>query len=107
MLWSLVTREQLLAGGATCEPHAWVAQNQITVEQALRMLTIEPAYAVSQENVLGSLVAGKFADIIILSDNPLTVDPDALKDLDVLMTMVGGKVENCQPGYEALCPSSN
>ena len=106
MLWGLVTRQQLQSDGTACQPALWVAEHQITVEQALRMLTIEPAYAVSQENVLGSLKAGKFADVVILSGNPLTVAPAALKDLQVLMTMVGGKVEYCRPGSESLCPTN-
>ncbi|HJX37807.1 MAG TPA: amidohydrolase family protein, partial [Anaerolineae bacterium] len=104
MLWGLVTRQQLDGDGSTCTPDPWVAEHQISVDQALRMLTIEPAYAVSQETVLGSLKAGKFADMVILSGNPKTVEPDSLKDLDVLMTMVGGDTEYCEAGYEALCP---
>ena len=70
----------------------------------VRLLTIAPAYAVSQENVLGSLKVGKFADIVILDRNPLQVEPDELLDLSVLMTMVGGSVEFCREGNEALCP---
>jgi len=104
MLWGLVTRQQLVEDGSACQPAAWAAQHQISVEQALRMLTIEPAYAVSQEDALGTLSAGKFADVVVLSGNPLTVSPDALKDIIVLMTMVGGETEYCRPGYETLCP---
>lgn len=70
------------------------------------MMTIEGAYALFREAEVGSLEPDKFADIIILSGDPLTVDPNTLKDLDVLMTMVGGQVEWCVPGYEALCPVS-
>jgi predicted amidohydrolase YtcJ len=52
----------------------------------------------------GSLEAGKLADIIILSDNPLTVDADDIKDITVRMTMVDGVVEYCAPGSQAVCP---
>jgi predicted amidohydrolase YtcJ len=103
-LYGLVTHQQLRADGSACDPDPWIAQHQIGVEQALQMLTIEPAFAVSQEDVIGSLRPGKFADLVILSDNPLTVDPSAIKDLKVLMTMVGGRAEYCAPGYQAFCP---
>jgi hypothetical protein len=103
-LWSLVTHEQLLPDGTTCTPDPWIAQHVITVDQALRMMTYEPSYAVSQEQVLGSLKPGKFADLVILSANPHEVDPNDLKDLQVWMTMVGGNVEYCAAGHETLCP---
>jgi predicted amidohydrolase YtcJ len=103
-LYGLVTHKQVLADGRVCEPAPWLSRHVITVEQALRIMTIEPAYAVSQEEYLGSLEPGKFADIIILSDNPLTIDPDELKDIEVLVTIVAGQTEYCLPGEEVYCP---
>ena len=69
-------------------------------------MTINAAYALFMEDAVGSLKPGKFADLIVLSDNPLTVEPDALIDLEVLVTMVGGRSEYCTSSSEALCPSS-
>ena len=89
---------------AICEPPDWLAAEAVTVEEALRMMTIGAAYALSMEEKIGSLKPGKFADLVILSDNPLTVEPDSLIYLEVLMTMVGGRVEHCAPKYETLCP---
>jgi len=97
MIWSLVTRQQWRRDGPPCQPQPWVAAPQVSVRQALRWLTIEPAYAVGQENMLGSLKPGKFADMVILSGNPLTVPTDALPDLRVLTTIIGGKVEYTAP----------
>jgi hypothetical protein len=105
-LYGLVTHEQINPDGSICAPAPWLSKHVISVEQALRMMTYEPAYAVSQEDVLGTLEPGKFADIIILSDNPITVNPNSLKDLEVWMTMVGGNVEYCAPGHEVFCPLS-
>jgi hypothetical protein len=68
-------------------------------------VTIGPAYAAGQEEVLGTLKAGKFADVVILDQNPLEVNPDSILGLSVLMTMVGGKVEFCREGNESLCPA--
>jgi predicted amidohydrolase YtcJ len=103
-LYGLVTHEQVNSDGSICTPAPWLARHVISVEQALRMMTYEPAYAVSQEDVLGTLEPGKFADLIILSDNPVTINPSDLKDLEVWLTMVGGKVEYCAPGHEEFCP---
>ncbi len=92
-LWGLVTRKAIDINGTIHEPDPWVAEHEITVEQALRMMTIEGAYAVKQEDYIGSLEVGKYADIIILTADPLTIDPDELKDIEVMLTMVEGKIE--------------
>jgi predicted amidohydrolase YtcJ len=104
-LYGLVTRKEIAEDGVTiCEPPDWLAATALTVEEALPLMTIDAAYAIFREDEVGSLKAGKLADLIILSDNPLTVDPDAIKDIELLMTMVGSRVEYCVPGQEALCP---
>jgi len=91
--------------GEICEPPDWAVDDLLTVEEALPLMTIESAYAVLRDDEIGSLKAGKLADLIILSENPLDVGPDdALLDIQVLMTMVGGKVEHCAGGAQALCP---
>ncbi|MHA2323567.1 MAG: amidohydrolase family protein, partial [Candidatus Thorarchaeota archaeon] len=74
----------------------------ISVEQALRLITIDAAYGTFQEDVKGSIKVGKFADLVILSDNPLTVSESTLADIEVLMTMVGGVVEYAAPGQQFL-----
>ena len=50
------------------------------------------------ENYVGSIKPGKYADLVILSGNPLTTKPDDLINLKVLMTMVNGKAEYCAAG---------
>jgi predicted amidohydrolase YtcJ len=74
----------------------------ISVEQALRLLTIDAAYGTFQEDIKGSIKVGKLADLVILSDNPLTVPEAALANIDVLMTMVGGVVEYSDPNLQIL-----
>lgn len=104
-LYSLVTRNQISKDRTEiCEAPDWMLDEAITVEEALRMMTIEAAYALFMEEKIGSLKPGKFADLVILSGNPLTVDPDALIDIEVLMTMVGGRAEYLAEGHEALYP---
>ena len=104
-LYELVTKRQInRSDGSVCYPPGWLAAEAVTVEEALRMMTINGAHALFMEDHIGSLRPEKFADLIILSENPLTVDPGRLFEIDVLMTMVGGEVEHCLPGYEGLCP---
>ena len=103
-LFGYVTHQFVTENGTICDPVPWAAVHVISVERALQMLTIEPAYAVSMEDYIGSLEPGKYADLIILSGNPLDVDPDTIIDIQVLMTMIGGKTEYCLQGHESLCP---
>ncbi|MEX1248467.1 MAG: amidohydrolase family protein [Anaerolineales bacterium] len=103
-LYGIVTHNLEGPDGTVCGPDPVVAAFAISVERALRMLTIDPAYAVSMEDYVGSLKPGKFADLIILSANPLEVAPEDLMDLRVWMTMVGGNTEYCASGKEPYCP---
>ncbi len=95
---SAVTR----VGGQGLTPTAWMLNQTISVEQALRLITIDAAYGTFQEDIKGSIRVGKLADLVILSDNPLTVPEDTLADIEVLMTMVGGVVEYIAPGQQFL-----
>jgi predicted amidohydrolase YtcJ len=72
-------------------PDGWVPQQKITVEQALIAYTIAGAYASFEEGIKGSLEPGKLADFVILDQNLLKIDPVHIKDVNVLMTYVGGK----------------
>ncbi len=91
--------------GSLCAAPGWLAAGGVSAEEARRMMTIDAAFVLLMDEKIGSLEAGKFADLIVLSRNPLTIDPDTILDIEVLMTMVGGRVEYCLAGSEALCPS--
>jgi predicted amidohydrolase YtcJ len=62
----------------------------ITVDEALLSYTTVGAYAGCEEDLYGKLSPGSFADFVILSDNPRSVPPEHLKDIEVEMTFVGG-----------------
>ncbi len=82
LAWSAVNR--LTAGGKSLGP-----EERIDTLTALRAITIDAAWQNFLEKDLGSIEPGKYADMIILSDDPLR-DPARLRGIKVLMTMVGG-----------------
>jgi hypothetical protein len=75
----------------------WHPEQKVSVEHALRMGTIEGAYSTGQEDIKGTLEVGKLADMVLVSDDPLKIDPDKIKDIKNLMTIVGGKVVYVAP----------
>ncbi|HEX7295446.1 MAG TPA: amidohydrolase, partial [Pyrinomonadaceae bacterium] len=68
----------------------WYPQNRITVEAALRHYTIDGAYANFDEDVRGTLAPGKLADLVILSQDLLTIPPSDILKTRVLLTVMGG-----------------
>jgi predicted amidohydrolase YtcJ len=69
----------------------WGPNQKVTVDEALRIATINGAYASSEEAIKGSITAGKLADFVILEKDPHDVDPNQIKDIKVVRTVVGGK----------------
>ena len=65
---------------------------RLTVDEALRAYTYGSAYAAKKEDVLGTLARSKYADIVVLSDDPHDVEPDSIHELSVEQTIVGGIV---------------
>jgi predicted amidohydrolase YtcJ len=69
-------------------------EERVSVEEALRMYTVNGAYASFEENIKGSIEVGKIADITVLSSDPQTVQPDKISAITVEMTILGGQVIN-------------
>jgi predicted amidohydrolase YtcJ len=67
-------------------------QEALTPEQALRAYTLGSAYAAFREDVLGSLTPGKLADFVVLSADPTAVAREAIGEIEVLATVVGGAI---------------
>jgi predicted amidohydrolase YtcJ len=72
-------------------PDGWVPEQKITVEEALKAYTINGAYASFEESIKGSLEPGKLADFVILDKDITTIDPVAIREVNVIRTVVGGK----------------
>ena len=74
------------------EPDYVLAPDEtISVETAIRALTSEAAWQLFSEHEIGSLEPGKFADFVILDQDPRSVDPDAIKEIEVLETWMDGR----------------
>ena len=68
------------------------ANERITVAQALHAVTMGAAYTLRMDDRIGSIEVGKFADFCVLGDDPSKVAPEALKDVRVTATVLGGRV---------------
>ena len=67
-------------------------KEKLTVEEALRLYTLNAAYAAFEEALRGTIEEGKLADLTVLSDDPFEVNPERLREIKVLMTIVDGRV---------------
>jgi predicted amidohydrolase YtcJ len=105
-LKTLINEGIRVAGGSDCpmEPlsplqgiqaavtRQFFPEERITVDEALRMYTVNAAYASFEETVKGSIEEGKLADLTVLSGDPKAVPPSKIGDIQVKMTIIGGKV---------------
>ncbi len=71
--------------------NVWGPRQKVTVDEALTIATINGAWASHEENVKGSITAGKLADFVLLEKDPHDVNPDEIKDIKIVRTLVGGK----------------
>jgi len=81
--WCAVSR--VTASGSVLGP-----DERISVMDAMKAITIDAAYQLKLDHEMGSIESGKLADFAVLTDDPLEVDPMALKDIQVWGTVLGG-----------------
>jgi len=87
-IYASVTRQDLKGlpqGG-------WLPEQKLTIDEALYGFTMAGAYASFEENIKGSISPGKLADIAVLSKDLYEIPSDEIKDVEVEMTFVGGKL---------------
>ena len=92
-IWGAVNR--LRSSGKILQP-----EQRMTLEEAIRACTIVPAYASFEEDVKGSIEVGKYADLVVLGRDILTVPQEKIRDIPVLMTMIGGKFVYINPNKD-------
>ena len=83
LLWATTNRKPVQA-------KSW-GLNSLSIYDALRAMTIYGAYQNFEENDKGTIETGKRADLVVLSENPLTMDPADLMDLKVVATYARGQ----------------
>jgi predicted amidohydrolase YtcJ len=81
---SMVTRKDF-------EGRVWGPDQRITVGQAMKICTVNGAYASMEENIKGSITPGKLADLVMLAADPHDIVMDEIKNIPILKTIVGGK----------------
>lgn len=70
----------------------WLPDQKLTVEEAVRCYTAEGAWASFEEDGKGSITCGKLADMVVLDRDIFAIEPDEIKDAQVDMTILGGRV---------------
>jgi len=80
---SMVTRKDFSG-------RVWGPSQRITVDQAINVCTVNGAFASFDEGEKGTITAGKLGDFVVLAEDPHDVDPDRIKEIQVVRTVVGG-----------------
>ena len=79
---------------------AWRPQEAVTVEQALQATCVTPAWLSGDERRRGRLLPGMLADLVVLDRDPLSIEPEELREIQVVATMVGGRWVHNPPPWE-------
>jgi predicted amidohydrolase YtcJ len=86
------TRSERARRSGPALARVWGPEQSVDRRQALRMVTIAAARFISEENMLGSIEKGKYADLVVLNGDYMAVPEQGIDELEPLMTIVGGEV---------------
>jgi predicted amidohydrolase YtcJ len=79
---------------------AWRGEEALTIEQALQATCVTPAWLSHDERRRGRLLPGYLADLVVLDRDPLACEPEALREIQVVATMVGGRWMHNPPPWD-------
>lgn len=82
------------------ERPAWRPEEALTVEQALHATCVAPTWLSRDERRRGRLIPGLLADLVVLDRDPLAIEPDELREVQVVATMVGGRWTHNPPPWD-------
>ena len=94
-VWEAVNRVR--KSGKVFQP-----EERLTLEQAIRAVTLTSAWTFFEDDVKGSIEAGKYADLVVLGRDILSIDPMEIKDIPILMTMTHGKFVYINPDQDPM-----
>jgi predicted amidohydrolase YtcJ len=78
----------------------WRDDQRLTLEQALQATCVAPAWLSHDERVRGTLVPGRYADLVVLDRDPFTCEPEELREVQVVATMLGGRWTHNAPPWD-------
>ena len=87
-IYSAITRKD----PARPDAAAWHPEQCLTIEEAIRAYTVNPAYASHEDDRKGTVAEGKLADLVVLSRDILTIKPEEILETKVAYTLLGGKI---------------
>lgn len=73
-------------------PQGWYPEQKISLEEAIKGFTLNPAFTEFAENIKGSIEVGKLADLVVLDRNLFEIKSEEIKDVRVTMTLVSGRI---------------
>lgn len=78
----------------------WRDDQKLTLEQALHAICVAPTWLSHDERVRGTLVPGRYADLVVLDRDPCTCEPEELREVQVVATMLGGRWTHNPPPWD-------
>jgi predicted amidohydrolase YtcJ len=79
----------------------WHPEQRLTLEEALRPTTVNPAWLARDEHRRGKLLPGYRADLVVLDRHPYTLEPEGLREVRVIATMLGGRWTHNPPPWDS------
>ena len=78
----------------------WREDQRLTLEQALDAICVAPAWLSHDERARGTLVPGRYADLVVLDRDPFTCEPEELREVRIVATMLGGRWTHNPPPWD-------
>jgi predicted amidohydrolase YtcJ len=78
----------------------WREEQRLTLEQALHAVCVAPAWLSHDERVRGTLVPGRYADLVVLDRDPFGCEPEELREVQIVATMLGGRWTHNPPPWD-------